>query len=65
MRFIDRLERKFGKYGIPNLTMYIVICYVLGYLLINFNPAILSVMTLEPAKILQGQIWRLISWIKR
>ena len=24
MKFIDKLERKFGKYGIENLTIYII-----------------------------------------
>lgn len=63
MKFIDRLERKFGKYGIPNLTMYIVICYVVGYFLIYFNSDVLALMTLEPAMILKGQIWRLFTWV--
>ena len=33
MKFIDKLERKFGKYGIENLTIYIIVSYVLGYAL--------------------------------
>ena len=33
MKFIDKLERKFGRFGIPNLTIYIIGCYVLGYIL--------------------------------
>ena len=31
MKFINKLERKFGRFGIPNLTVYIIGCYVLGY----------------------------------
>ena len=27
MKFIDKLERKFGRFGIPNLTIYIIGCY--------------------------------------
>ena len=46
MNWIDKLERKFGRYGIPNLTFYIVICYVLGYILMQFNPALLNMMSL-------------------
>ena len=61
MRFIEKLERKYGKYGIPNLTMYVIICYVLGYLLMRLNPAVLSLMSLDVSKILQGQIWRLVT----
>lgn len=63
MKFIDRLERKFGKYGIQNLTMYIVICYVVGYVLYYFDSGLLSWLSLEPAKILHGQIWRLVTWV--
>ena len=63
MRFIDKLERKYRKYGIPNLTMYIIGCYVLGYILQMFNPGIMSMLSLEPALILRGQIWRLVTWI--
>ena len=63
MSWIDRLERKFGRRGIPNLTMYMVICYVLGYLLNALNPSLLSMLSLEPAMILRGQIWRLVTWV--
>lgn len=63
MNWIDKLERKFGRYGIPNLTMYMVICYVLGYLLMILNPGMLNMLSLEPAMILKGQIWRLVTWV--
>lgn len=63
MRFIDKLERKYGKFGIPDLTIYIVICYVIGYVLQMFNSSILDILSLEPAYILKGQIWRLVTWV--
>ena len=63
MKFIDKLERKYGKYGIPNLTVYIVVCYVIGYALMILNPRILNWLSLEPAYILKGQIWRLVTWV--
>ena len=47
MSWIDKLERKFGRRGIPNLTMYMVICYVLGYLLNALNPSLLSMLSLS------------------
>ena len=55
MRFIDKLERKYGRYGIENLTMYIIISYVLGYALMYINPGALSMLSLNVTKILQGQ----------
>ena len=63
MRFIDKLERKYGRYGIETLTMYIIISYVLGYALMYINPGALSMLSLNVTKILQGQVWRLVTWI--
>ena len=63
MNFMNRLERKFGKYGIPNLTMYIIIGYVIGYILRLINPAVLNMLSLNVTAILHGQIWRLITWV--
>jgi hypothetical protein len=63
MNFINKLERKFGRFGIHNLTMYIIICYVIGYTLTAFGGSFLTYLTLEPALILRGQVWRLITWV--
>ena len=63
MKFIDKLERKFGRFGIPNLTIYMIVCYVIGYALIIVNPGILNWLSLEPAYILRGQVWRLVTWV--
>lgn len=63
MRFIDKLERKYGKFGIENLTIYIIVSYVLGYALMILNPSVLSFLSLNVTKILHGQIWRLITWV--
>lgn len=63
MNFISKLEHKFRGKGIPNLTMYIIAGYVLGYVFSLLSPQILLYLTLEPALILRGQVWRLVSWI--
>ncbi|MFV0528794.1 MAG: hypothetical protein ACK5MN_08770 [Lachnospiraceae bacterium] len=63
MNFIYKLERKYGKFGIKNLTLYIMICYVIGFALDILFPSILPFLTLNPYYILQGQVWRLVSWL--
>ena len=63
MKFIDKLERKFGRFGIPNLTIYMIVCYVIGYALMIVNPGMLNWLSLEPAYILRGQVWRLVTWV--
>lgn len=62
-KWMDKLERKFGRYAVRNLTMYLMICYAVGFVLSYMMPQILSYFTLEIGLILQGQIWRLVSWV--
>ena len=64
---LDKLEKKIGKYAIPNLIVYLLIGYVIGYML-QFGQKYTGVpyldyLTLEPHFILRGQIWRLVSWV--
>lgn len=63
MNWLDKLEKKFGRFAIPNLTMYLIGGYIIGYGVYMFIPGALSMLTLEPAYILQGQVWRIISWV--
>lgn len=58
-----RFERKFSKYAIHNISLYLIICYAFGYLIEVINPTFLTYFTLEPGFILKGQIWRLVTWI--
>lgn len=64
---LDKLEKKFGKYAINNLILYLLGGYAIGYLL-TFGQKFtgvpyLTYLTLEPYYILHGQVWRLITWI--
>lgn len=63
MNYLNKLERKFGKYAIPNLSLWLVLTYAIGYLLMYLAPGVLSYLTLEPAFILRGQVWRLVTWV--
>ena len=61
--WLDKMERRFGRYAIRNLTMYMLAGYAIGYLLSFTMPQLLTYFTLEPALILKGQVWRLLSWV--
>lgn len=63
MDFLNKMERKFGKYAISNLSLYLIMGYILGYVLEFVSPSILGYLTLNPYLILHGQIWRLVTWI--
>ena len=65
---LDKLEKKIGRFAIKNLTNYLIIGYVIGYILYfgatytNLN--ILNYLSLEPYYIIHNfQIWRVISWV--
>ena len=63
LNWLDKLERKFGRYAIPNLTVYLLAGYVIGFAVYYLAPNLLRYLTLEPYYILHGQIWRIISWV--
>lgn len=63
MNFLDKWERRIGKYAIPNLTLYLIGAYVVGYVLSLTGSGLLNALTLDPYKILHGQVWRLVTWI--
>lgn len=63
MNFLNKLERKYGRYAIQNLPMTMVVLYVVGYVIDLFFSSALSLFQLEPYDILHGQIWRLVTWV--
>lgn len=63
MNYLNKLERKIGKYAIPNLSLWLVVTYALGYLMMYMTPGIISYLMLEPAMVLRGQVWRLVTWV--
>ena len=63
MNWLDKLERKLGRFAIPNLTVYLLVGYVIGFGIVNLMRDMVGYLTLEPALILRGQVWRLISWV--
>lgn len=63
MNFMNKMERKFGRYALKNLSMYIIITYIAGYLLTVLAPSMLQYLMLEPYYILHGQVWRIVSWL--
>ena len=64
MNWINKLERKFGKYAISNLMLYITIMYAAGFLIVWINPTFYNqYLALDANAILHGQIWRIFTFI--
>lgn len=61
---MDKLEKRFGKYAIPRLTLVLLVCNAAGYLLRAIGMGNLLVyLQLDPYQILHGQVWRLVTWV--
>lgn len=63
MNWLNKLERKFGRFAIPNLIVWLIASYTIGFVLYVTNPAILDFLVLSPYHILHGQVWRLVTWV--
>lgn len=63
MTTLDSLEKHLGRYAIPGLIRYIVALNALVFILVTLLPEYENVLSLNPGAILQGEVWRLVSWI--
>lgn len=66
MDFLNKLEKKFGRYAIRDLMKYIAIgsfaVYLIDYIVFRAG-VVSSLLAFEPNLIMRGQIWRLITFI--
>ena len=65
MDWLDKLERKFGKYYIHNLITVVVVINDIVYFLalVGGDSANMTNLMLIPQKVMDGEIWRLITFI--
>lgn len=63
MSLLDRLERKFGRFAIRRLPMYIVILNLFVYMLNLLDSNYISFLYLIPSRVLHGEVWRLITYL--
>ena len=63
MNWLNKLERKLGRFAIPNLVIWLIGAYSIGFVINMVSPSILNYLNFQPYYILHGQIWRIITWI--
>lgn len=60
---LARLENRFGHWAIPGLIRYVAILNALSYVLWKLYPDFLDFLVLDRARLLQGEVWRLVTYL--
>jgi hypothetical protein len=60
---LARLEKRFGRYAIPNLTVILAGGQVLFYFAAAVNESLMDAMVLDSARVREGEWWRLLAFM--
>lgn len=70
MSILTRLERRFGRFAVPNITVGIIALQLVGFgvtmasMAGQGNPAFgIESLWLLPGKVLEGEVWRLVTFL--
>ena len=65
MKWLNKLEKIFGRFAIKNLMTYIVMLNAVAFVLIQLDQSglVYSKLVLIPQLVLKGEVWRLITFI--
>ena len=69
MGILDRQERRFGRYALQNITLWLIAGQVIVFIGQFMQPAganpfaVIDRLALDPQRIYEGQVWRLLSFI--
>jgi hypothetical protein len=67
MSLISKLNARFGRYAVPNLTLVLIAGQAFLYVATMFNPErggdVLEKVRLYPAYVLDGEVWRLLTFL--
>ncbi len=63
MTVLDTLERRIGFLAVPGLIRIVVLFNALVFGLVLLNPGFEEYLRLDPARIMAGEVWRLVTYI--
>ena len=62
--WLYKMERRFGRYGIPNLAKYLALGQLVVWVIVMFFYGdLLGLITLSRSGLMHGQIWRLVTFV--
>lgn len=64
MSLLDRFDRRFRRYGVPNVTLFLIFCQVFTYIAAKTDPNVFQMLALVPAWVIQkGEVWRVFTFL--
>ncbi len=63
MSLLDKLDRKFRRYAVPNVTLYLIMGQVLFFVIERSGRPVTDRLILDPGLVLAGEWWRLITFL--
>ena len=60
---MSEMEKRFGRYAVRDLSLKLIILYLIGYAIYYLNVNVMQYLTLDPYAIVHGQVWRIVSWL--
>ena len=63
MSFLDKLEKRFGRYAVPNVVMTLVIAQLIVYAMILTGHVGFDALPFVPKAFFAGEYWRIFSFI--
>ncbi len=62
-RLLAKLERRFGRWAIPNLAAYLVALNAFVFVLAMARPAFIQALMFDPERVRRGEVWRVITFV--
>ncbi|MFZ4766472.1 MAG: hypothetical protein ACOYMN_16090 [Roseimicrobium sp.] len=63
MSLLNSLENRFGRFAVPGLVTLLAWFQVAVWVLMQIQPAFIEALVLDRDLVLQGQLWRLVTWV--
>ena len=63
MGAFSRMEHKFGHLGIPGLIRILAFFKLITWVLLMVSPGFYQALMMDAAKVLQGEVWRIFSFV--
>jgi len=63
MKLLDKLERRFRRFAVPNVIVWIIACQIFLFLSAFFNLGALERLSFQPAAVFEGEVWRCVTFL--